>query len=1654
MDDTDTQVADLPAQTPETPEPPQGVFSAKPWEEVAPKFKEAFPALDEGEMKRRYEQATLLAQTRAHFNQQGYNPGEFVARRGLPFSSAAIGAMTDSDYTSAKKRFEEGNPQKGDELSIASYERLKRLDAETESTAGGFAASKALQGGAIAGEYFAGMGALRALGLLPQAAAGASLASRAANFAGRAAATTATMPSAILPEWTQKNIEAGRSATDLTGLPSAVAKGLLFNAILEGTGGIANKLLPGGGLARAAGRVPTAAAGGVAAQQVADFAGGMMQYASGLKGDFGAFFEGDWGDAGKRLAAQFVGFAAFAALHEGLAAGRRVLDEAKEEFQKQKGLGYSSEEALRLAYKKLSPQDAYRRASADMHPDRNPGESEAATKATKDLNGAYDDYKAAVKKGDEAGAKAAAGRIDAIHQAWNARPKPQAAQKPSEQAPEATGGEQYHGMTVKRVNAEEYRQQSRSDQELGTAKVHGNVIYLSDEVEPGKDTATVMHQALLEHKAESRGLSDDQAEQLMIAHEHHEGKRGTGAGEGKVVPASVYADGGNGVGRTQTGQVVRLVDGAEVRVKLDPTFVEGGNHQALKYIPKGEIWVEKTLAGKHPREVALTVHHEALESELMRKGASYKKAHQKASLSEFALRSGQQGTMTSQPPPTAAAPAAPHPLDALAKRAQSGRPVSIDEVADAAGLNDREYDLLMEMGKGKRLEEAGQAISLNNRQRAHQIAGDIAEKLGLDRSLSKQVEDAVAEPGLKKDAIKPLEGAAFSEKDMRTDPALKAELKRAKAPRSEEERILQRMNKLGRRIEREARQNGGDLTDEQHERFASESQRLAGELEAARAERGTIEPSPVRREPSGQLQGGNPPLGAAGPQQEDLGQQGAGNPPSRAQAPRNKLRQPGQKGSGRKGQLDIGAIFAAIKGPPKPQPAPVPPSNEPRLKFGLQRTFPALTKLSPRTGAAFARAANAKATLEATKNYMEHALKIAGETIAHMKEDSPKDLLSGAAIMQTRMDLERAAAQQDVARLHQQLNQKIQALIAKNPAITPAEIATALKNEMAAFQEARRHAGTVADLIGKPGSPLQTRADYNRVMGHLGTFLQDARGIWTPKVEGYFTDLTGHPPSGRNQIPGFPVTAIAVDDQGQPLGKGVVRTGNTLANERLRKGGYTKHAELEEDAYDLSLKRMMERTLSQRIPEAMRAVAVRTGVQEGVIKVVKKGEQPPQLWEELMLKPAKGIPELPAGERYFTHPGAKKDITQALNIESTAGEKVGEAISTALGGGTIPGKFLGRLTQITLLTPTELMVHLGGNIPTALFKEGMGFPVSSVGRWLVGMWHAFKGDPQFLEKLMKVAEIGASFEHREGTGLFANHPLDPTYLINKVSTALIDLGQDSMRVMAADAWDRMVASGRKQQSESLKRDFINQILGNYSKNGGNAFLTLLKELHIQPFATAASTFTEQGVRAGYFVGNSPNPTWAKFLLNTALQMAKLAPLFVLGPFLNWKNHGECFPADAPPFAIKTGEGKYVDPLGVFGGRRGYRATGAEALAEGKPERALGDIGHAGIHLVAGPAPDFVKTAMTGSNLQGTQLAAKVSTAKTVTGINKAAQRGSPPANSSQAWENLKAAIINSNSLLKTFFPQTTTEKNKSLSERFQGMIPFGEKGHAPKAKKR
>lgn len=93
------------------------------------------------------------------------------------------------------------------------------------------------------------------------------------------------------------------------------------------------------------------------------------------------------------------------------------------------------------------------------------------------------------------------------------------------------------------------------------------------------------------------------------------------------------------------GHAVLAVDGQVVRDLVDVDFTTGGNDARYRYVPPGEVWVERFLS---PGDMAPVVLHELVEGALMRgevggRRMGYDAAHEAANRAERPIRAALSG---------------------------------------------------------------------------------------------------------------------------------------------------------------------------------------------------------------------------------------------------------------------------------------------------------------------------------------------------------------------------------------------------------------------------------------------------------------------------------------------------------------------------------------------------------------------------------------------------------------------------------------------------------------------------------------------------------------------------------------------------------------------------------------------------------------------------------------------------------------------------------------------------------------------------------------------------------------------------------------------------------------------------------------------------
>lgn len=650
--------------------------------------------------------------------------------------------------------------------------------------------------------------------------------------------------------------------------------------------------------------------------------------------------------------------------------------------------------------------------------------------------------------------------------------------------------------------------------------------------------------------------------------------------------------------------------------------------------------------------------------------------------------------------------------------------------------------------------------------------------------------------------------------------------------------------------------------------------------------------------------------------------------------------------------------------------------------------FPATTRANRAAGEALSRLAVAKTyAKEATEFYTDRIMGDA-PTFPWQREAWAKKeaeyLLAGAVLTERRLRYMRFAWNQKLA----------DAQAAIQSARTPQELAAARAREA----EASIAANAVTSIIGKPGSPLQNLADYRAAL--KGPMFDQAIRKWNTEfvllLDETFRTAQGLDPTDPidnfTQVPGSPMNLKPLQ-AGEEVTKGTVFTGGeaqgNLRNPRARKLKFARQATGAAEAYDIDIRNIIENSLTHAVPLAAKADMYRTFEKEGLMKWGREGEG--LMFDEARgveipnVRPPKGTQAEAAGQTSaFFHPDVAGEVREALAVDEVKTyQKVMAKVAT------IP-------TIASLASSVEAVTH-ALNLGGALYAPRMIRNVFSAA------YDAWRSSPEFRKEAMELAKIGAMKAPGLESGTIAG-PIgfavkyltgkelpeavkyfDPTFYAGKFLDGLSRM----VRVTAGRAFDQLAAAGKVKNTQTNKRDFINQLTGQYEKKAQAGIIQWVRNTGIGPFATAGATMTSRAIRTTLAGATGLVPSNLLSGLGMRAEVfAKLAAILGSVAAYNFLQWGRADGDDKTPWgAIKLGQtatGKtiYLDtPASIP--RRGLRAIGALAIIEGNRQnrtpgsirdRAGLDILHSMGHPLLGPGYNALHTTLTGENAVGIHIA--------------------------------------------------------------------------------
>ncbi len=586
--------------------------------------------------------------------------------------------------------------------------------------------------------------------------------------------------------------------------------------------------------------------------------------------------------------------------------------------------------------------------------------------------------------------------------------------------------------------------------------------------------------------------------------------------------------------------------------------------------------------------------------------------------------------------------------------------------------------------------------------------------------------------------------------------------------------------------------------------------------------------------------------------------------------------------------------------------------------------------------------------------------------------------------------------------------------------------------------DAAAHVGRgVTSIIGLPDKALKTFQDYQQAL--QSPMMQEIRQGWVRDMvngpdgmEQRYKRAQGMDPNdpivSMTQIPGFPVNLIAKErtPEPSPPASGIQAQGK-LTNTEIRKYPWSNQAKGNAENYETDLGKMIEQSIFMAERAATQAEMFRTMEKNGVGEWGMRGQRdlgyeipnvnPPKgTQEKTQAGPAQPGQPQPSGDLgprersfYVKDAEVEKEVRKVLAVDRpedfAAVKKVADYLTRATLASGIEmashGVSLFSMLKQPAANPFKMMVYgakiLRGELPD----------------WLGG-----KTDPAIRDRIVELARINAmktspGLESTGNEGALWGGKTDPTWYMGK----LLDVWQRSTRLMLEDAWGSLVKQGRRVDTETGRRDFINQA-GNYNLATQTALVRILRQTGLGPFAVATNNFPVQGMRSwtGYTPGEAPS--WkAEFSVRAEKVLRSVVLPLAAAAAYSYLKQGQLLPPNQKIGEIKVGEKEdgtpiVYDLLQFTGARRGAQWLPIEATAEGLrqgksfgeiEDRYLGhNLGPKIAQLGEGPLARFGFTAFTGRDLgTGRQLSEKL-------------KEWEKAAGKSQTNRDIWAALMNAN----------------------------------------
>lgn len=584
--------------------------------------------------------------------------------------------------------------------------------------------------------------------------------------------------------------------------------------------------------------------------------------------------------------------------------------------------------------------------------------------------------------------------------------------------------------------------------------------------------------------------------------------------------------------------------------------------------------------------------------------------------------------------------------------------------------------------------------------------------------------------------------------------------------------------------------------------------------------------------------------------------------------------------------------------------------------------------------------------------------------------------------------------------------------------------------------KAKAEAERVKSLIGAERSPFKTEDQYQDFLAEPAVKDAIKRHIeqWDEQVGPMYREAmrldpsVELPPRGQQTGARINLKAKLADEEGT-INKPVGGSGRSLTNTFRRKSPFGVRARGTGETYEGDYGSIIANTFERQLEIANKNRFDKELVNTGLAVIDKPGQRIQiggkstvafPLSRRTLIIPEKG--SIPMGENIYVRSDLAGEYRRAANVDASSKIPIVTPIMNLLNKSALAG-----LTDFTVHLSNQMTALLDRPVSGGLLKDSL---LSATGRLdmpvtlikYISRW--FKDNPA---QIAELAEIGALREQRKGS------KFSPGKILEK--------SDEIVRSMLDDTFKQLAKDGLVENTETNRREFVNQI-GQYNKRLQGPFKKYLRETGAGPFVTAGTAFNALGVRMATLSPGAKAASMPAALVLRANALSKWVGFAVLLGALNYlltkdKGGGVMGRPGVPIGKLDTGKSDangrpYLIPLSdILGVGRGLRVTGVGGVINAKRfglsnsdavDSAVRDIVNSAVGPAAGPPVRFGFTAAAGK--------------APAIGVKDTARPKAP--GESQALINLKAAAIEANPIASTIHDYL---EKKPMAEVIANQIP-------------